>query len=885
MKRSFAVWALLLLAAGCSKDETEGGGSPSETTAFTLEMTSSNVISESWGTRSAVSEGIVSFTAGESVGIVGDNLAYAEYATAAAGTSTTLTPKGSATPAWGQTAATFNYYAVMPYSPYADGAFEVSIPAVQKVVNGVNTTPVIAFGSGSCSYDGTTAPQSIPLTIKPYSAVMELILPGTGQHVRSLDIAPVTESDLTGGFSAELTISTNGSSTTKSAGKSLHLDFSGDEGDFLALTSSQKILIPMGDFQLAAGDGLRLTFTMEDGATKNRTICAGEAFNSWTELEGVKYYQHMTLQLTSLEQMESILYETFGNEGNSSPLESTGAGSLYQLAKYYTGYQPTGVGSKSVAYWSGMRVDLRQNAFRTDDSQPDDSYMYFGNTNNNVVGGSGTITDIAGYTACADVNGRLSFYLCNVNIGKGCEKAQLSFDVKTSGHTNVVASCGEQPFYDALKNLIRVEYTLDYGKTWQDMTNLSGTSTSSEIWRYSTETIDLSGYNDEFITFRIRATMKQTLNIDNLSVETIGGTPTENTAPSVVEVYRQTPTTAYLVCRPAASTKMTAADMQSVVPYVGNANQSLNAWPDFEVRNIDETYQVFEILLRGLETYGNELHVALNWNGQTGGRKSFYESFSNEIFSVNFDRFTNGANPVKSIELGWQLSGSISTFASPNGSGSKDYDTKYSRQFDTHNPARRQEVFASYKTAPEGGIMAGGTVHRGTNNMEAWFRNTEGITTSPDVTTDGAISAGKFFKYDCEMDGWTGQLIYELEGYIQLGTGSTKGWDEAVESNRTFLCTPKIGTAAIPEGSTAAVEFSFEVAKYDSSSVNEVEVIRIEGDTKSSLGRFPNGSYGAFKKNTVMIPDATSETRLLIGAPSGTTSGGRFFVDNITLRK
>lgn len=885
MKRSFAVWALLLLAAGCSKDETEGGGSPSETTVFSLEMTSSNVISESWGTRSAVSEGIVSFTAGESVGIVGDNLAYAEYATATAGTSTTLTPKGSATPTWGQTAATFDYHAVMPYSPYADGAFEVSIPAVQKVVNGVNTTPVIAFGSGSCSYDGATVPQGISLTMKPYSAVMELILPGTGQHVRSLDIAPVTESDLTGGFSAELTISTDGSSTTKSSGKSLHLDFSGDEGDFLALTSSQKILIPMGDFQLAAGDGLRLTFTMEDGATKNRTICAGEAFNSWTELEGVKYYQHMTLQLTSLEQMESILYENFGNEGNSSPLESTGAGSLYQLAKYYTGYQPTGVGSKSAAYWSGMRVDLRQNAFRTDDTQPDDSYMYFGNTNNNVVGGSGTITDIAGYTACADVNGRLSFYLYNVNIGKGCEKAQLSFDVKTSGHTNVVASCGEQPFYDALKDLIRVEYTLDYGKTWQDMTNLSGTSISSEIWRYSTETIDLSGYNDEFITFRIQATMKQTLNIDNLSVETIGGTPTENTAPSVVEVYRQTPTTAYLVCRPAASTKMTAADMQSVVPYVGNANQSLNAWPDFEVRNIDETYQVFEILLRGLETYGNELHVALNWNGQTGGRKSFYESFSNEIFSVNFDRFTNGANPVKSIELGWQLSGSISTFASPNGSGSKDYDTKYSRQFDTHNPARRQEVFGSYKTAPEGGIMAGGTVHRGTNNMEAWFRNTEGITTSPDVTTDGAISAGKFFKYDCELDGWTGQLIYELEGYIQLGTGSTKGWDEAVESNRTFLCTPKIGTTAIAEGSTAAVEFSFEVAKYDSSSVNEVEVIRIEGDTKSSLGRFPNGSYGAFKKNTVMIPDATSETRLLIGAPSGTTSGGRFFVDNITLRK
>lgn len=240
---------------------------------------------------------------------------------------------------------------------------------------------------------------------------------------------------------------------------------------------------------------------------------------------------------------------------------------------------------------------------------------------------------------------------------------------------------------------------------------------------------------------------------------------------------------------------------------------------------------------------------------------------------------------MKSIELGWQLSGSISVFASPNGKGAEDYDTKYSRQFDTHNPARRQEVFASYKTAPEGGIMAGGTVHRGTNNMEAWFRNTEGITTSPDVTTDGAISAGKFFKYDCEMDGWTGQLIYELEGYIQLGTGSTKGWDDATEGDRTFLCTPKIGTAAIPEGTTARVEFSFEVAKYDSSSVNEVEVIRIEGDQKTSVGRFPNGSYGAFKKNTVEIPDATSETKLLIGAPSGTTAGGRFFVDNITLRK
>ena len=884
MKRSFAVLTLLLLAAGCSKDETEGGGSQSSTT-FTLEMTSSNMISESWGTRSSVSEGIVSVTAGESVGIVGDNLAYSEYATTAAGTSSALTPKGASAPEWGQTPATYNYYAVMPYGTYADGAFSVSIPAVQKVVNGVNTTPVIAFGTGRCTFDGTSVPQGISLSMKPSSAVMELILPGTGQRVKSLDIAPVTEGDLTGGFSAELTLSTDGSCTTKSSGKSLRLDFSGDEGDFLALTSSQKIYIPMGDFQLAAGDGLRFTFTMADGSTKVRTICAGEAFNSYTELEDQKYYQHMTLQFASLEQMESIHYETFGDEGNASPLESTGSGSLYQLAKYYTGYQPTGAGSKSMAYWSGMRVDLRQNAFRTDDSQADDSYMYFGNTNNNVVGGSGTITNIAGYTACADVNDRLSFYLYNVNIGKGCEKAQLSFDVKTSGHTNVVANCGEQPFYDALKKLIKVEYTTDYGKTWQDMSNLNGTSTSSEIWRYSTETIDLSGYNDEFITFRIKASMKQTLNIDNLSVETIGGTITENTAPSVVEVYRQTPTTAYLVCRPAASTKMTKADMESVTPYVGNANQSLNAWSDFEVRNIDETYQVFEILLRGLDTYGNELHVALNWNGQTGGRKSFYESFSNEIFSVNFDRFTNGANPVKSIELGWQLSGSISTFASPNGSGFKEYDTKYSRQFDTHNPARRQEVFASYKTAPEGGIMAGGTVHRGTNNMEAWFRNTEGITTSPDVTTDGAISAGKFFKYDCEMDGWTGQLIYELEGYIQLGTGSTKGWDDATEGDRTFLCTPKIGTAAIPEGTTARVEFSFEVAKYDSSSVNEVEVIRIEGDQKTVVGRFPNGSYGAFKKNTVEIPDATSETKLLIGAPSGTTAGGRFFVDNITLRK
>ncbi|MEG2061912.1 MAG: hypothetical protein RRY33_08665, partial [Alistipes sp.] len=332
MKQFFFVLSILLLMSSCSSDTTTSNPIGSSA-GFVLQMNSSNMITESWGTRSSAAEGVISFTAGDRIGIAGDNIDYAAYAVQTDGVEVTPVAEGSANMRWSGQPASLAYYAILPYSSFVDGVFSASIPAVQKIVNGINTTSMIAFGSGTCVYDGQTPPQHISVNMKPYSAMLELLLPGTGQKIKSLDIAPIIESELSGGLSFELTIATNGTSTVKSVGKSLRLEFKGDKGDFLILDAGKTIFIPIGEFSLAAGSGLRLHFTLEDGTTLTRTICAGEAFSSSTQIEGVTYMAHMTLQLASLDQLENVLYDSFGSQGVATPLESKPATSLYQLAK------------------------------------------------------------------------------------------------------------------------------------------------------------------------------------------------------------------------------------------------------------------------------------------------------------------------------------------------------------------------------------------------------------------------------------------------------------------------------------------------------------------------------------------------------------------------
>lgn len=887
MKKMLFMSFMLAALAGCKDDDPTVD--PVSKTVFNGTVSSSDYALVDWGTRAVADDGMIKFSAGEQIGLGGDVLQYSRFTTADSGTRSTLS--GTAAPVWGSVAGTFKFWAVAPYvAEAANGEFTVTVPTAQSIVDGANTSSIVLVGQGYAEYDGVTDPESVEIAFKPLNPTLELTIPGSGLRLSKMVIEPVCEQDMTGGFGFEAKVSTSGVVSSKSEGKTLTVDFRTGDSNYMTLTNRSSVKLPVGDFTIAAGEGLKFTFTMDDGAVRIRTVALEEELSSTDTANGQTICKHMKIAFDTLDQTINIFNETFGQPQNGTLIVKNTV--QRQLVNYFTGFTPSGAGSSSVAYWAGLRVDLQHGTkFETENDA--DGYLYFGNANN-----GGLATDdksLASFSAIYDyneanpsahINDDLTLYVYNVNVGAAAEAVTMSFDVAYNTYASLVEKNGDDP--SLFQRWIKAEYTPDFGDTWIDISG--DCSTENQVFRYTSQRVDLSSYDDCFVSFRITPRFKQTLLLDNLSFDILGDPDAieENTAPSVVEIYRQTPSTAYLICRPAAGHHMTAAEMRAVVPQTCVAGGNLAACSDFEVYRADEDHQIFEIIIRGLPQYLNERWVALESNGQTGGKKSFYESGSNEIFNVNFDHFIAGTDAIGSIKLGHRMLNWHSVFSVGGSANSASVDGAMGGFAVMHDPLMniryveyRQEQGATF-TAGGDGYFTSNTFRIG-NNMEASFRTSEGFHDGGDVTTEGALNDGKFFRFECEMEGWHGLLMYGVRGYMQLGTGSTTWYGDEAVSKQVWIRTPALGERA--EGKS--VELRFDAARYSSASCTELTIVVENGGAFADGQTAKNVSCGStmdFTTNTVEILGCTAQTKIKIGPASASAypSGyGRFFIDNI----
>lgn len=886
MKKLLFLSLMAAAAAGCTNDEP--AVEPVSKTVFNGLISSSDYALVDLGTRAAADEGLVKFQAGEEIGLGGDVLQYSVFTAADNGAMTTLT--GAVAPVWGQTPGTYKFWAVAPYvAEAAQGEFKVSVPTEQTIVDGKNTSSIVLVGQGTAEYDGATDPESVDITFRPCNSVLELSIPGSGMRLAKIEIEPVSEQDMTGGFGFEASVNVDGTVNGKSEGKRMSVDFRTGQNNYMTLTNRSAVKLPVGDFTIASGEGLKFTFTMDDGTVRIRTISLEEDLSSTDVDNGAVIYKHLKLGFETLDQTINIFNETFGEPKDGTLLVKNTK--QRQLVNYFAGFTPEGVGSSSAAYWGGLRVDL-QHGTRFETENENDGYLYFGNANN---GGLGTDDkSLASFSAIYDyneahpaahINDDLTLYVYNVNVGAATEAVVMSFDVAYNTYASLIEKNGEDNSLFA--RWIKVEYTPDFGDTWIDISG--DCSVENQTFRYISQRVDLTSYNDQFISFRITPRFKQTLLLDNLSFDILGDPAAieANSAPSVVEIYRQTPSTAYLMCRPAAGRHMTEAEMRAVVPHMCVAGGNLQPCDNFEIYRADEKHQVFEIIVRGIPQYLNERWVALESAGEVGGKKSFYESGSNELINVNFDHFIAGTDAIGSIKLGHRMLNWHSVF-SVGGSANAGKDENLGGFAVMHDPLMnireieyRQEQGATF-TAGGDGYMTSNTFRIG-NNMEASFRGSEGFYDGADITTDGAINDGKFFRFECELDGWHGLLMYGVRGYMQLGTGSTTWYGDETASKQVWIRTPALGERAAGK----SVELRFDVARYNDKSCQELTIVVENGGTFANGQTTKNVSCGStadFTTNTVEITGCTAQTKIKIGPASASAypgGYGRFFIDNI----
>jgi len=886
MKR--LVFPLLAAAVmvGCKDDEP--GIDPVSRTVFSGMISSSDYALVDMGTRAMPDEGMMKFEAGEQIGLGGDVMEWSRFTADAAGVRTKLS--GTTAPVWGA-AGKVSFVAVAPYvDRNDDGSFAVAVPAEQHIVDGRNTASVVMVASAEVEYDGATDPESVDLTFKPVTPCLELAVPGSGLKLAGLVVEPVSQNDMTGGFGFEAKVSATGEIVSaESEGKRLTVDFRTGNNDYMTLSGRSTIKLPVGEFEIAAGEGLKFTFTMDDGAVRIRTVALEEALSSTDTDNGGKIYKHIRLAFDTLDQTINIFNETFGTPVDGALIVKNTK--QRQLVNYYNGFMPTGKGSSSVAYWAGLRVDM-QHGTRFETENENDGFLYFGNANNGGLGANDG--SLASYSAIYDyneahpsahINDDLTFYVCNVNVGAATEAVTMSFDVAYNTYASLIEKNGDDP--SLFERWIKVEYTPDFGDTWVDISG--DCQTDNQVFRYTTQRVDLSAYDDDFVSFRVTPRFKQTLLLDNLSFDILGDPDAieENHAPSVVEIYRQTPTTAYLICRPAAGSRMTEAQMRAVVPHMCVAGGNLSACTDFEIYRADEKHQIFEIIVRGIPQYLNERWVALEADGQVGGKKSFYESGANELLNVNFDHFIAGTDCIGSIKLGHRMLNWCSAF-SVGGSAYSDKEGTMGGFAVMHDPLMnireveyREEQGATFKSGDEGWYT--NNTFRIGNNMEASFRQSQGFYTGNDITNDGALSDGKFFRFECEMDGWHGLLMYGVRGYMQLGTGSTTLYGDEAENKQVWIRTPELGERAAGQ----SVELKFDAARYNAASCIELTVI-VEGGGAFADGQTAKnvscGSTSDWTTNTLDITGCTAQTKIKIGpAQAAAYPGGygRFFIDNI----
>ncbi|MDE7129728.1 MAG: fimbrillin family protein, partial [Alistipes sp.] len=335
MKKMLFVSLMAAAAVSCTNDDP--AVEPVSRTVFNGVISSSEYAVVDLGTRATADEGLVKFKAGEQIGLGGDVLQYSAFTAADNGAVSALT--GAVAPVWGQTPGKFRFWAVAPYvADAASGEFTVSIPVAQTIVDGENTTSIVLVGRGEAEYDGMTDPESVDISFSPCNPMLELSIPGSGLRLSKIEIEPVSEQDMTGGFGFEARVSAAGTVSGKSEGKSMTVDFRTGQNNYMTLTGRSVVKLPVGEFTIVAGEGLKFTFTMDDGTVRIRTVALEEDLSSTDVDNGTVIYKHLKLAFETLDQTINIFTETFGEPKDATLIVKNTK--QRQLVNYFDGFTP-----------------------------------------------------------------------------------------------------------------------------------------------------------------------------------------------------------------------------------------------------------------------------------------------------------------------------------------------------------------------------------------------------------------------------------------------------------------------------------------------------------------------------------------------------------------
>lgn len=584
-----------------------------------------------------------------------------------------------------------------------------------------------------------------------------------------------------------------------------------------------------------------------------------------------------------------------------------------------------GTADQTVNYHSGMRVHFSNYAMDKNDKMTG-TKVYFGNTAMAENFTTGTAIDTGDGDYGNDYEPRearlrkdlafrkdnLNFYCNNIYLGNEAGKIRVSFDYYNTANNNNYCRTENDGENNLLyKKTFDADITFDGGKTWTTLIpDYLNESNNTYNWRsivcprFVSKIIEKPAESN-YATVRIKAIYKQTLYVDNLRVDATNCTPSSAVTPSIVQVFHQTPRSVYLVCRAPAGVKMTTAQMNNVVPYIGPSANVLSKVDDFTIRNVDETHQMFEIIVRGIVPDGGDRWVAIQYEGSTCEAKWFQTVSSNTIFMANFDRMDAGTNPVESLMHEVNFSGSVPSYSyDAQGNTTNDFYNKHNREQELRTQSTREEYFNGDLSTDGAGDAYYKKSYRGGNTIEVYKRMRNNIfeffNYETDPANNGQRTDGEMFYYGNEMDGWRGSALYDLQGYLQIGFSASKGW--CGTGYQAFIMTPTLKEAGLSSG-THDVTISFKIAKNNNNQCTGIEVAKVKTNgvnNDAQYGTTLDTDYKVFGLTNIKYNDWTTftwsttadeNTAFLIGGPrsnNNTVTGSKpniYYIDEIKLVK
>ncbi|WP_418990914.1 hypothetical protein [Alistipes sp.] len=328
---SLCVAALL---AGCSDDDTKGGGTAPAVTEAQFAAAVDDFVPE---TRASVAGGVTTWQTGDRIGITAliDGTPYVmnvPYEFTEATTFGYLTAAGDPI-LWNEAVVgQRSFFAIWPWKE-SDGDFEeldraqfgFEVPAVQEVTEGVNNAVPVLVGSGVT--DALTE-RPVALRFRSLFSVLNLSFGEFAEtSLERIVIEPAAEAEFDGYLAGAGVVASTGRMTLAASAPRIEVTCTGSGLDIARGASVQ---VPVGRFTVRGG--LKFTVTTTDERTFSYTAFADEQWRSYAadeagDFAGAKFVSlTIPLKVVSDETTEVFFEDDFDWIANSTRWDKSNTG-------------------------------------------------------------------------------------------------------------------------------------------------------------------------------------------------------------------------------------------------------------------------------------------------------------------------------------------------------------------------------------------------------------------------------------------------------------------------------------------------------------------------------------------------------------------------------